>query len=294
MHLDLTASLRPAHSLMRYEVVELKGNARLPILSVGVIAVTMKNDIPHFLLINRKDTMAFCDIVRRRTPITNELHLRRLVDSLTNEEKRRLMTTPHAELWSEMWGEGRCGTRGEEHTAAQCFARLCRSGMLAAAIAESTAAWTETEGEFPKGRKSYQERDQMCALREFEEETGVSSAMLQLVSNVVPLEETYTGTNGKAYRHRYYLGFIADADVDLSMYQRSEVKEARWMGLEAAMAAIRPYHAEKRRVLGIAAALVTHFGIMSAEDSRDGRPRQGRTEAWSRDNWGVSPSGVVA
>ena len=278
---------------MRYEVVELKGDARLPILSVGVIAVSWVNKTARFLLINRKDSMPFCDIVRRRSAITNRVHLQRLVDSLTNSEKARLLVQPHAQLWRDMWGAGRGGAHSEEQTAAQCFNQLRESGMLAAAIGQSTTSWDETEWEFPKGRKGYQERDQTCALREFEEETGIPSAKLQIASNVVPIEETFTGTNGKAYRHRYYLGFITDASVDLSQYQRSEVNEVRWMELGLALETIRSYHVEKRRALSIAAGLVSHFRIMSVEDSRDGRHRQGRTEAWGRSNWGVRPPGAT-
>jgi 8-oxo-dGTP pyrophosphatase MutT (NUDIX family) len=279
---------------MRYEVVELKGNARLPILSVGVIAISWVDGVPRYLLINRKDSMPFCDIIRRRYPITDAVHLQGLVDALTNAEKVRLLTESHASLWADMWGSIRSSGSGEERTAAACFAQLQSSGMLAKAIEQSTTSWEETEWEFPKGRKSYQERDQMCALREFQEETGIPSSCLQLVSNVVPIEETYTGTNGKAYRHRYYLGFIPNPDVDLSRYQRSEVKEARWMDYETAMERIRGYHIEKRRALTIAAGLVRKFRIMSAEDSRDGRQRPGRTESWGRSNWGVRPPGASA
>jgi 8-oxo-dGTP pyrophosphatase MutT (NUDIX family) len=276
---------------MRYEVVELRGNARLPTLSVGVIAVCWRDGTPYFLLINRKDSMPFCDIVRRRYPITDPLHLQRLVNAMTNQEKQRLMSETHEQLWQDMWGTIRGGLGSECGTAARCFNQLHSSGMLKKALEESTTSWEETEWEFPKGRKSYQERDQMCALREFEEETGVSSSKLQLVSNVVPIEETYTGTNGKAYRHRYYLGGIGDPDVDLSQYQRSEVRKARWLTYEEAMGKIRDYHVEKRRVLEIAMRLVQDLCIMSAEDSRDGRQRQGRTETWGRANWGVRPTG---
>lgn len=277
---------------MRYEVVEIRGNARLPTLSVGVIAVSWRSGVPHFLLINRRDSMPFCDIVRRRTPITSPVHLQRLIDAMTNEEKSKLTSASHEELWHDMWGgSGRSGISNECGTAVQCFDTLRASGMIDKAIARSPTSWEETEWEFPKGRKSFQERDQMCALREFEEETGIPPSKLQLLSNVVPIEETYTGTNGKAYRSRYYVGLIADTEVDLSHYQRSEVREVRWLTYEEAMEKIREYHVEKRKALEIAAGLVRELCIMSAEDNRDGRQRQGRAETWGRANWGVRPTG---
>ncbi len=284
---------------MRYEVVKLRGSARLPVLSVGVIAVGWRDGVPYFLLINRKDSMPFCDIVRRQQPITHPLHLQRLVDAMTNGEKAKLRKASDAgvwhEIWRDMWGSsGQSGLGNEYSTAEHCFMRLQETGLLRKALDESPTSWDEPEWEFPKGRKSYQERDQMCALREFEEETGIPSSNLQLVSNVVPIEATYTGTNGKGYRSRYYLGLIADMDVDLSRYQRSEVREVRWMTYDEAMERIRDYHVEQRRALSIARRLVQELCIMSAEDSRDGRQRQGRTETWGRAHWGVRPTGPAA
>jgi len=279
---------------MRYEVTDLRGNARLPTLSVGVIAVSFQDGVPHYLMINRKDTMAFCDLVRRRHRITNTDQLQCLADGLTVSEKRRIITTPHPQLWMEMWNEDSIINHSEQQTSEECLRAIREeSTMLRDALANSTTAWNETEWEFPKGRKNCQERDQACALREFEEETGISSSQLELISNFIPIEETYTGTNGKAYRHRYYLGIIADPDeVDLSHFQRSEVQEVRWVTLEEGLRLIRPYHGEKRRVLTIADRLVSNLRIMSGEDSRDVRPRPGAAETWGRAHWGVRPPGT--
>ena len=43
-------------------------------------------------------------------------------------------------------------------------------------IDKSTTRWEETEWEFPKGRRNFKEKDLECALREFEEETGILSS----------------------------------------------------------------------------------------------------------------------
>jgi 8-oxo-dGTP pyrophosphatase MutT (NUDIX family) len=279
---------------MRYDVIEMRGNARLPTLSVGVIAICFWDDVPHFLMINRKDTMAYCDLVRRRYRITNKAQLQCLVDGLTLHEKERIATLPHPQLWTEMWNEGTIMNHNEQQISESCFRAIREdSTMLKEALANSTTAWTETEWEFPKGRKNYQERDQACALREFEEETGISAARLELISNIIPIEETYTGTNGNAYRHRYYMGIIADPDeLDLSRFQRSEVQEVRWVTLEEGLQIIRSYHGEKRRALMIAAQLVANLRIMSGDDSRDVRPRPGTAEIWGRAHWGVCPPGT--
>ena len=62
----------------------------------------------------------------------------------------------------------------------------------------------------PKGRRNYKEKDLECALREFEEETGISSLRLNVVENVLPFEETFIGTNHKSYKHKYFLAYLND------------------------------------------------------------------------------------
>ena len=45
---------------------------------------------------------------------------------------------------------------------------------LKSLIEKSITRWSETEWGFPKGRRNFQEKDLDCALREFEEETGMN------------------------------------------------------------------------------------------------------------------------
>ena len=50
----------------------------------------------------------------------------------------------------------------------------------------SKTKWMETEWEFPKGRRNQKEKDLDCALREFEEETGIHQTDIKIVENVFP------------------------------------------------------------------------------------------------------------
>ena len=54
-------------------------------------------------------------------------------------------------------------------------------------INKSENLWHETEWEFPKGRKNYQERDIDCGIREFEEETGYKIDNFVLIENICQL-----------------------------------------------------------------------------------------------------------
>jgi 8-oxo-dGTP pyrophosphatase MutT (NUDIX family) len=113
-------------------------------------------------------------------------------------------------------------------------------------IKECSYEWDEPEWGFPKGRRDYNEKDMDCALREFEEETGLSKDNVSIVQNIVPIEEIFTGSNYKSYKHKYYMGFINDVtSKSTENYQKSEVSKLEWKYFDDCIQSIRPYNLEK-------------------------------------------------
>ena len=80
---------------------------------------------------------------------------------------------------------------------------------------------------FPKGRRNYQERDLTCAIREFEEETGYDRNKLCIISNLIPFEEIFTGSNYKSYKHKYFLALADESATSESDFQKEEVSELK-------------------------------------------------------------------
>ena len=109
--------------------------------------------------------------------------------------------------------------------------------------------WKETEWEFPKGRRNYQEKDLDCALREFEEETGLSRTNIKIIENVMPFEEMFLGSNHKSYKHKYFLGYTENNNENLSNYQATEVSKLEWKTLDECLESIRPYSLEKKQLI---------------------------------------------
>ena len=116
-------------------------------------------------------------------------------------------------------------------------------------VEKSETTWVETEWEFPKGRRNYKEKDLECATREFEEETGILSSKLMIVENILPFEETFIGTNQKAYKHKYFLAYIENIDIELTKFQKSEVSCLEWKTFEECINSIRPYNLEKKKLI---------------------------------------------
>ena len=57
------------------------------------------------------------------------------------------------------------------------------------------------------------------------------------------------GSNYKSYKHKYYLAYINDYDVDMKKFQKSEVSNMKWCYLEEVLSIIRPYNLEKREII---------------------------------------------
>jgi 8-oxo-dGTP pyrophosphatase MutT (NUDIX family) len=130
-------------------------------------------------------------------------------------------------------------------------------------VNSSTTNWEETEWEFPKGRRTNQEKDLDCALREFQEETGCLSEDITIIENVLPFEEIYVGSNHKSYKHKYFVGYMNKSVDELQSYQKSEVSKVEWKTLEECLEAIRPYNLEKKKIIINVCNMLQEYRIYS-------------------------------
>ena len=229
---------------------------RSPITSIGVVAFRASCRGIEYLMIRRKDTLGYVDFMRGKYSLYNRGYLQNIIDEMTVSEKERILTQDFDVLWKELWGENvGIQYRSEERTSRDKLEAL-KMGLitggseysLASLVENSGTKWTETEWGFPKGRRNYQEKDIAAALREFEEETGYSKGGLQLVQNLVPFEEIFTGSNYKSYKHRYFVALLSSL-TQTEGFQTTEVSKLEWKTLDEALQAIRPYNLEKKSVL---------------------------------------------
>jgi 8-oxo-dGTP pyrophosphatase MutT (NUDIX family) len=230
---------------------------KLPITSIGIIAFRLHDNRLEYLLIRRKDSLGFVDFLRGKYTLQNKEYLINLLNKMTISEKEFLLKAEFSELWNHLWGENvGIQYRSEEKQSQEKFESL-KSGVftnnqfmfnLESLIKESNESYykyIEPEWGFPKGRRNYQEKDLCCALREFEEETGFDKSQLSIIQNILPLEEIYTGSNFKSYKHKYFLGYINHNSTAKSSFQESEVSSLEWKSLSAAINDIREYNLEK-------------------------------------------------
>jgi 8-oxo-dGTP pyrophosphatase MutT (NUDIX family) len=238
---------------------------KLPITSYGIILCRPSNKGVQFLMIRRKDSFGYIDFIRGKYSPYNIEQLQHTINEMSVNEKKQIINEPFNKLWAMMWGNASSENqfRSEESISVKKF-ELITNGVyinsvkytLRDLVEKSDTAWTETEWEFPKGRRNPQERDLDCGLREFEEETGYPQNSIAIVENILPFEEIFIGSNHKSYKHKYFLAYMSeyknqekDDMVNLQKYQKSEVSKLEWKTFDECLKSIRPYNLEKKKII---------------------------------------------
>lgn len=231
---------------------------KLPITSYGIILSRSSEKGLQFLMIRRKDSFGYIDFIKGKYSPYNIYQVQNCINEMSLNEKSRLMNESFDDLWKLMWGETSTTSqyRNEQIVSSKKFETI-KNGVLVNnnlvtledLIKNSKSTWNETEWEFPKGRRNYQEKDLDCAMREFEEETGYSQKDIVLIENILPFEEIFIGSNHKSYKHKYFLAYMSDTIDNLQNYQKTEVSKLEWKTIDECLSSIRPYNLEKKRLI---------------------------------------------
>ena len=231
---------------------------KLPITSYGIILFRSNNEGIQFLMIRRKDSFGYIDFIRGKYSPYNIYQIQNIIDEMSLVEKERIVTESFDQLWSHMWGETNNNQYKNEELSSSKKLDIIKNGItlndneiitLTDIVEKSITQWDETEWEFPKGRRNSKEKDLDCALREFEEETGISRNKITIIENVLPFEEIFIGTNHKSYKHKYFLAYMKDETEDLDHFQVTEVSKIEWKSIDKCLESIRPYNLEKKKLI---------------------------------------------
>lgn len=210
-----------------------------------------------FLMIQRKDTMGYIDLVRGKYD-TRPNHEKEKYDKImvclnemTKFEKDNLLNKSFDEIWDELWVNHNSKTFLNEYKAAK---EKFNSLPLKDLINQSTTTFIWNEFGFAKGRRNMRERNIECAEREFFEETGFSKDCYDFIKNYPIITEEFIGTNNVKYKHIYYLVKIKDnvhpPKIDiLNKVQTGEVSNIGWFTIDECLQLIRPYDTAKSQVI---------------------------------------------
>jgi 8-oxo-dGTP pyrophosphatase MutT (NUDIX family) len=230
-----------------------------PIMSFGIICY--KIDEPQnlkYLMIQRKDSLSFMEFIRGKYNISDVMYIRQLISSMTSNEKSLLVQKHFDEIWNYAWYQS--NTSNIKHTAEYIesknkFEYLNNHNILSSIINNLvTVIDQEQEWGFPKGRRKLKESDLDCAIREFCEETRLTSYDIQIIPEILPFEEIFFGTNNVLYKHTYYIAKIMNNDVRLEIDQNCleqvrEVRAVNWFSFEDVLKHIKLYNIERHQII---------------------------------------------
>jgi len=246
-------------------------HCKYPITSLGIMAIRKVKNGLEYLMVRRKDSLGFVDFMRGRYDIHDVGYIQNIINEMTLSEKQRVITEDFDILWKSLWGNNPgIQYRMEERDSMLKFNKL-KNGIiidnqlysLRTLVFDSTTRWYEQEWGFAKGRRNYKESDVTCALREFEEETGYDRKSVSLIQNLAPLEEIFTGSNYKSYKHCYFIGFINNDTPPKKTFQKSEVSKIEWKKHEDVLKCIRTYNIEKINIVKHTKHILDTYDIYS-------------------------------
>jgi 8-oxo-dGTP pyrophosphatase MutT (NUDIX family) len=236
-----------------------------------VTGLDVSGNTIEYLLIQRKDSIGFIELVRGKYKPTDYDYIRKNIAGMTASERNKIMFMSFDDLWETLWGPTKEGGGSYKYEKEQSRTKLeaLRTGSpsLKTLIDECPTPFTTPEWGFPKGRKNINESDYSCAVRETWEETNIKEKDITIIRNLEPISEHFTGTNGVAYVHKYFLAYaehgvgeesVAVAGTNNEHIKR-EVGDIRWCSIQEALELIRPENKEKRDILLRVDAIFKHY-----------------------------------
>lgn len=211
-----------------------------PIVSYGIILYTIKNGDAYYQLGQRRDTYGAIEFIKgnlKDDEIPNYINL------MSSDERERILGNidNFEKLWDDLWinhqskGYKTDSTRAYETfqknmkkylqnfmDTQKCADDIKKNAKTRFNNDENFKVCLENPWIFSKGRKHTNETSLHCAIREFEEETGISRNLIH-INNHEPFEEMYIGTDGKLYKTIYYLAFIPKIPFIFRKYPMGEI-----------------------------------------------------------------------
>ena len=212
-----------------------------------------------FLLVRRKDSIEYVNFIRGIYKLNNLEHLIKIFNRMTIEEISNIKTSSFENLWEKLWMKSldvdnlKIQHKKNYEKAYNKFMDLRNKNKLDSILKNYKSNWLESEWGFPKGRKNIYESDIEAAIREFTEETGINNDYYIILNSKEFIEE-YIGTDGKIYKHVYYLAKYINKNIDLyinpsNRHQITEISLLKFFTLEEAIDKFRGYHIEKKNII---------------------------------------------
>lgn len=206
----------------------------------------------EILMIKKRNSFAFMDFVLGNYKIHDLLHLKELFDNMNNPEKLDIASLNFSKIWYRAFlkspDDHRVRFNNNDihlyNRYKKFFSKLIENNERKILNLLSQSIGRDSMWEIPKGKKENgQESELSCAIREFEEETGIPAENFHILNNLDPI--SFTKNSHKfCYINKYYLAIEKipyDKKLKLTRTyplnysnrnQLTEVIGIKWLGVE--------------------------------------------------------------
>jgi 8-oxo-dGTP pyrophosphatase MutT (NUDIX family) len=233
-----------------------------PVMSFGIICYKIENSEIKYLMVQRKDSLAFMEFVRGKYDISNISYITELIAQMTINEKKLLSNNDFDIIWNYAW----CQTNiNIKHTSEYIESKkkyniLIQNNTLINILKELVNINNEQEWGFPKGRRKLKESNIDCAIREFCEETRILKTDIDIKKELNNFEEIFYGSNNILYKHVYYVAkinkkvkLIIDSNC---MEQVREIRALEWNTFKEVLNKIKKKNIERIEIFKLTDKLI--------------------------------------
>lgn len=196
----------------------------------------------ELLIVQRKHSYSFIELLLGDFDF-NDIYISKLLKELTENEKNILMNKSYNNILQN-------NLKINEKTVNINKKKRFQSIRELIFKKEQSAEYKELEWGFPKGRRSMNETNTMCSIREFCEETSYSHEKIRLLNNVLPVKEIFKGNNNVFYKYIYYFAVLEDTLFSPFVEKyNNEINQIKWVSFKNIDSFLRDSHIEKKKII---------------------------------------------
>jgi 8-oxo-dGTP pyrophosphatase MutT (NUDIX family) len=204
------------------------------------------------LMIRRRNSLNYVDFIRGKYDINNKIQINKLFQLMSRDENLKIKKDDFNDLWNDLWKEtATIKIYQKEYSDSKIkFMELKTNNFYGLLDDNNLSIYLDTEWEFPKGRRNFNEKNLNCAMREFTEETGYKQDEINILERLSCVDEEYIGTNNITYRHVYYLASCTEIFEENKIQNNNyEISDIKWLTVKEAINKLRPYYTVKIKMI---------------------------------------------
>lgn len=232
-----------------YNIIKTINNINNKKLFYNILNDMKKNLM--FLLVRKKNSIEYIEFIKGKYNVCNEYSYVKLLSYITLDELEMIKNNNFQDIWNNLWNVNENNKilniryENEYINSKDKFEKIDKNIYDKIKI-----IYNEPEWGFPKGKKNKYETNLDCAIREFNEETGVNKIII--LNSIIPINEIFYGTNNIKYKHVYYISLYNDDKniIDKSYLNNcDEISDVEWYNYENSNLIIRSYHVKKKIII---------------------------------------------